>query len=102
MAMTEEIDQKLKEYFSNNIISFFRKITQYTKQQPQNINQIIKLLFEMLQSDGGESLQSLNELEVRSIIEQLIVHLTNPDEEVRATSMELLFFLDAETALMFY
>ena len=55
----------------------------------------------MIQLDGGESLQSLNELEIRSLIEQLTVQLTNPDEEVRATSMELLFFLDAETALMF-
>jgi HEAT repeat protein len=55
----------------------------------------------MIQLDGGDSLQSLNELELRSLEEQLTVQLTNSDEEVRATSMELLFFLDAETALMF-
>ncbi len=97
----EEIDQKLKEYFSNNTISFLRKISQYLDQKPQNINQIIKLIVEMIQLDGGERLQSLNELELRSIVEQFTILLTNSDEEVRATAMELLFFLDAETALLF-
>ena len=97
----EEIDQKLKEYFTSNTISFFRKISQYLNQKPQNTNQIIKLIVEMIQNDGGESVKSLNDLEQRSIVEQLTVQLSNSDEEVRATSMELLFFLDAETALMF-
>lgn len=97
----EEIDQKLKEYFSNNTIPFLRKISQYLDQKPQNINQIIKLIVEMIQLDGGERLQSLNELELRSIVEQFTILLTNSDEEVRATAMELLFFLDAETALLF-
>jgi HEAT repeat protein len=100
-GIDEEIDQKLNEYFANNKIPFFRKISQYLKQKPHNINQITKLIVEMIQLDGGDSLQSLNELELRSLEEQLTVQLTNSDEEVRATSMELLFFLDAETALMF-
>lgn len=100
-GIDEEIDQKLYKYFSNNKISFFKKVSQYLKQKPQNINQIIKLMIEMIQLDSGESLQLLDELELRTIVEQLTSQLTNSDEEIRSISMELLFFLDAETALIF-
>ena len=55
----------------------------------------------MIQIDGAISMQSLDELELRSYVEHFTNQLANPDEEVRASSMELLFFLDMETALMF-
>jgi HEAT repeat protein len=43
----------------------------------------------------------LTDLEIRNYIETLSNLLTHPDEEVRSSSMELLFFLDTETALIF-
>ena len=98
---TEEIDQKLLEYFANNLLTFFKKTSEYLKQSPSNIKNIIALIKEMIQVDGGISLQSLTEFEIRSFIDEFTKQLSNPDEEVRASSMELLFFLDMETALMF-
>ena len=97
----EEIDQRLKEYFSNKLITFFKKTSAYLKEQSKNTKEIIALIKEMIQIDGGQSIQSLNELEARSFVEHFTNQLSNPDEEVRASSMELLFFLDIETALMF-
>lgn len=97
----DEIDQNLKEYFYNNSDLFFRKISTYLKQEPQNIKAIISLIMEMIQNNGGASLQNLNELEIRSFIEMFTIQISNTDEEVRASSMELLFFLDVDTALMF-
>lgn len=55
----------------------------------------------MIQLDNGENLQYLTEIEIRTLIEFFTTQLTNPDEEVRAYAMELFFFFDMETALMF-
>ena len=98
---TEEIDHKLFEYFSNNLETFFKKTSEYLKNNPPNSKEIISLIKEMIQIDGGISLQSLTDFEIRSFVEEFTNQLSNPDEEVRASSMELLFFLDLETALMF-
>ena len=98
---SEEIDQKLREYFTNNLLTFFKKTAEYLKQNSPNSKQIIELIKEMIQVDDGLSLQSLTDLEFRSYIDQFTKQLSSPDEEVRASAMELLFFLDMETALMF-
>lgn len=55
----------------------------------------------MIQVDGGKSLQSLSEFEIRAYVEIFTSQLTNHDEEVRGSAMELLFFLDLDTALLF-
>lgn len=96
-----EIDNKLAEFFSQNLVSFFKKTSEYLKQNPSNIKEIISLIKEMIQIDGGVTFQSITEFEIRAFVEQFTNQLTNPDEEVRASSMELLFFLDLETALIF-
>ena len=98
---SEEIDQKLSEYFSNNLLTFFKKTSEYLKQNPPNSKQIIELIKEMIQVDSGQSLENLTAFEIRAYIDQFTKQLASPDEEVRASAMELLFFLDMETALMF-
>lgn len=97
----EEIDRKLREYFVTDLALFFEGVIKYLKDYDENVKSIMTLIKDMIQYDGGMSLQSLNELEIHSFVETLTVLLNNPDEEVRGTSMELLFFLDTETALMF-
>lgn len=88
----EEIDYKLKEYFAANNNMFFKKTSSYIKQPINNSKAIINLIKEMIQYDGGLSLQSLSELELRSYVEYLTSQLNHPDEEVRSTVMELVFF----------
>jgi len=97
----EEIDHKVKNYVVNNLKLFFQGVVNYLNENHDNLKSIIGLIKEMIQYDGGLSLQSLSELELHSFIENLTVFLNNSDEEVRGSSMELLFYLDLETALMF-
>jgi len=97
----EEIDYKLKEYFGNNLEVFFKKFGNYLKHNPQNIKDMTVLIKDMIQIDGGLSLQNLTDLELRNYVETFSNLLTHPDEEIRSSSMELLFFLDIETALIF-
>ncbi len=97
----EEIDNKLKEYFGNYMELFFKKFINYIKKDVQNIKAMTVLIKEMIQIDGGMSLQTLTDLELRNYVEVFSNLLTHPDEEVRSSSMELLFFLDSETALIF-
>ncbi|MBI1932587.1 MAG: HEAT repeat domain-containing protein [Ignavibacteriales bacterium] len=97
----EEIDNKLREYFSNNLKTFFKKAIPYLKENPRNLKSFIGLIKEMIQYDGGLSMQALNDLEMRNYVEIFSNLLTHPDEEIRASSMELLFFLDSETAFVF-
>ncbi|MBK7104460.1 MAG: HEAT repeat domain-containing protein [Ignavibacteriae bacterium] len=100
-ANDEEIDNKLREYFTNNLPIFFRKASLYLKQNPHNLKSFVSLIKDMIQFDGGLSLQTLNDLEVRNYVEIFSNLLTHSDEEVRSSSMELLFFLDLETAFVF-
>lgn len=96
-----ELDQKLKEYFSSQMVDFFKLTSTYIGTYPPNIKNIIELIKEMIQTDGGLSLQSLSEIEIRNLVEHFTNQLKNPDEEIRSLAMELLFYMDVETALMF-
>ena len=97
----EEIDQKLRVYFQANSVVFFQKIGNYINSGPSNLNLYLELIKELIQLDEGASLQLLSEIEFRKIIEAFTVLLSNPDEEVRSSVMELLFYLDPETAFVF-
>ena len=95
------IDEKLQIYFSKNLNLFFKVVVKYIKADILNAKQIIELIKDMITVDNGASLQVLNDFEIRSFIDLFTKELTNSDEEVRSNSMELLFFFDLETALMF-
>jgi HEAT repeat protein len=97
----ESIDQELKQYFQKNSVVFFKKIILYIKTVPQNLKLCVELIKELIQFDEGESLHQLSDLELRGFVEEFTVLLSNPDEEVRNLAIELLFYLDAETALLF-
>jgi len=97
----EEVDEKLKIYFQENSEVFFKKIGEYLSTNPSNIKLYLEQIKEIINIDEGASLQSLSEIEFRKLIESFTILLSNSDEEVRGGSMELLFFLDAETAFVF-
>lgn len=97
----DTIDQKLKEYYSENLELFFNVTSTFVSQELYNVKDLLELLKEMLSIDDGSNLQKLNELQLRSYVELFTRELTNCDEEVRSYAMELLFFFDLDTALMF-
>jgi len=97
----EEVDQKLRVYFQANSQVFLRKISEYFSTNPTNVKLYLELIKELIQLDGGESVQALDDIEFRKFIEAFSILLSNSDEEVRGCSIELLFYLDAETAFIF-
>jgi HEAT repeat protein len=96
-----EIDDEIKVRFFENPSFFYPKIASYLKQKPANIKQLIEPIKEMIQNDGGESIFQMNELELRNLGDVFADNLTNTDEEVRRSVMELLFFVSIETAYLF-
>jgi HEAT repeat protein len=95
------IDQKLQDYFSKNIKMFFKVTSKYINEEMSNTKPLLEVLKELLGSCSGESLQGLDEFELRSYVVWLTENLTHSDEEVRSNSMEILFYIDLEAALMF-
>ena len=96
-----EIDDEIKVRFFENPAFFYSKIASYLKQKPSNIKPLIEIIKEMIQNDGGESIFKMNELELRTLGDVFADNLTNSDEEIRRSVMELIFFISIETAFLF-
>ncbi|MBI9073619.1 MAG: HEAT repeat domain-containing protein [Melioribacteraceae bacterium] len=97
----EEIDYNIKSRFFDNPAFSFPKIADYLKQKPQHIKELLELVSEIIQRDGGQCLGELNDMDFRNLGDAFSISLDDPDEEVRRYSIELLFFINPETALVF-
>lgn len=100
-GMDEEIDYRIKEKFFENPVFLYPRLTEYLKDMPNNLSKLIVLLMEIISNDGGESIQQLSILDLRNMCDMLTNCLENADEEVRRSAIELLFYLDMDTALLF-
>lgn len=96
-----ETDDNIKPAFFQHCNLIYPKIAGIIKQFPKNLKNLLWLLKEIVEFDGGESINSLSELDKRSLCDAFTMCLDNPDEEVRKTSIELLFLTSLETALVF-
>lgn len=96
----EEIDHHLKPKFFEHPALVFPKVTSYLKQSPQNMKQLIELIKELVSFDQ-QSLESLTSVDMRNLCDAFTENLDNPDEEIRRSVIELLFFCNYETAILF-
>lgn len=96
-----EIDENLNSVLYSNLNLFFKKLNDYLQQVPSNVKSVLELLKQVLEFDNKESLYSLATLEQYSLCDSLSKLLMHTDEDVRRLSMELLFSINAETALVF-
>lgn len=96
-----EISDNIKAKFIEKPKLFYVKLSDYLKKIPANLKQIIELFKEILEIEGGEELRSLSQIEFYNLCEVFTSCLENPDEEVRRNSIEMLFFLNSDTAFMF-
>jgi len=96
----EEIDYHLKPKFFEHPAQVFPRLTAYLKQSPQNAKQLIELIKELISHDQ-QSLESLNGVDMRNLCDVFTENLDNPDEEIRRSVIELLFFCNYETAVLF-
>lgn len=96
-----EVDDNIKMKCFENPVFFYPIIIQKVSGSPENIKVLLELIKEIIQSDGGESLGQLKDLDLRNLSTALTTNLEHPDEEVRRSCVELLFFLAPDTAIMF-
>jgi|GEM_PF-406771 len=96
-----EIDESIKSAFFQFPGMIFGKISPLIKTKPANLKNLLWLLKELFDLDNGESLNSLSALERHNLSDAFSLCLDHPDEEIRKTSIELLFNISLETALLF-
>ncbi len=92
-TLDEEIRQNLVVN-PNNVIA---KIPAILKQQPTNLKELLFLLNDLIELNYRE----IKAMPLHNLNDALTQCITDPDEEVRRTSIELLFKLDEEIALLF-
>lgn len=96
-----EINENIKSKFLENAKLFYTKLPEYLKENSYNLKALLDLFKEILELEGGNSLREVSQIEFYNILEIFTLNLEHPDEEVRRTCIEMLFYLNAETAFMF-
>lgn len=97
-----ELDEMIKSKLFRNIEYVYREFGKIISNNPTNLRQLLNLFIQSI-AFIVENQISLNitMVEIRSITQAVSGLLENPDEEIRKSSMEILFYLDPETALLF-
>ncbi|AFH50258.1 Heat domain containing protein [Ignavibacterium album JCM 16511] len=76
-----------------------KQISLLIKNDTPNISHLLKLVDEFIQQEP-ELIKELNEVELHKLMDSISRCLNNSDEMVRLYALELLFKLDADTAIM--
>lgn len=97
-----ELDEIIKTKILNNADYIIEEIPRILNENPDNIRHILNLFLLVFSSvvESGKKL-NISLMQVRNIIHSVSEYLTHPDEEVRRASMEIMFNLDSESALLF-
>ena len=95
-----EIDEYIKAKFFENPVFLYPRLTECMKQKPENLKSLFSLLTDIIQSNA-ESLASLSEIDMRNLCDMFADNLENPDEEIRRSAIEFLFFCSLDMAEMF-
>jgi HEAT repeat protein len=90
-------DDDIKQNLFTNPHNVIIKIPAIIKQQPSNLKELLFLLCELVDMHG----ENIKSIPLHNLNDALTQCITNPDEEVRRISIELLFKLDEEIALLF-
>lgn len=91
------LDEEIKQNLFANTQNVIVKIPPIIKTQPNNLKDLLFLLSEIIDLNYDE----IKSLPLHHLNDALTQCITNPDEEVRRISIELLFKLDEEIAFLF-
>lgn len=95
-----EIDENIKPAFFQYSNLIYPKLSFVIKKKPQNLKNLLWLIKDIIDFDS-ESINRLSEIDKRSLSDALTLCLDNPDEEIRKSSVELLFMTNLDCALVF-
>lgn len=96
-----ELDETLKPKFFENSGLLLSKLNGIVKSEPSNLRHILYLTKEMFDMEPELINNAFSAVEKRSLLDCFVKCLNNSDEEIRRTSVELLFQNDSSTALLF-
>ncbi len=96
-----ETDEIISHRMSENPKRFFEIMIDLLKNGCENLKSLLEFSLRLIHEDEFKYHDCLTELQIRSLTDSLINCLNNPYEEVRSLSIELLFILDTENALLF-
>ncbi len=100
-GLDEKLDEKLESIFFQYSDNFFLEITDFLSDNDEKVNKFLELIKNLIANGKAESFFNLEEVEQNKFSNFLVAKLDHHDEVIRLTSMELLFFLLPETALLF-
>lgn len=96
-----EIDGIIFPYISDNGLQSLKLMFEFLDEEGISIKPILELLKNFAFETDGGFIAQLKDLELLSCCDKLTGQLDNPDEEVRKLSMELLFMLKPDMAVVF-
>lgn len=97
-----ELDEMIKSKLFRNSEYIYKEITKIISSSPKNLRQILNLFVQTVNYvNESQSPINISMMEIRGISQCVSGLLSHPDEEVRRASMEILFNLDPETAILF-
>ncbi|MEW5844580.1 MAG: HEAT repeat domain-containing protein [Bacteroidota bacterium] len=97
-----ELDDMIKSKILYNTDYIFSEITRIISDKPQNLRHVLSLFLEVIRyAEESQTEIKITELGLKNIIYSASSLLSHHDEEIRKLSMEILFKLDAESALLF-
>ncbi len=99
-GINNEFDENVKSKFIENPYEFYRSFIKLASDSKHEVA-LMNLFKEVVSVDEGQSLEKLSPVEFRQLCDLFTLKLESIEEEVRLSSIELLFFLCLDTALMF-
>lgn len=101
MGYDFELDEILKSKVLENSEQAVLSFPVTLKKELKNVEIILGLVDEVIESLNKPVTAYLNGLNLRSFIDSLSNYLNHPDEEARRIAMNLLFKIDPKTAVLF-
>lgn len=96
-----ELDETIKPKFFENPQLIYPFIAEILKNMPGNVQGLLALLKEILEYESMMGSISISSIDLRDFTDSFVKCLESPDEEVRKLSIELLFGLNINTAILF-
>jgi len=97
-----ELDEMISSKMFRNVEYIYHDISRIINQSPPNLKNILNLFINAINYVAEYQIQlNISMLEIRNIIHAITGLLNHFDEEVRRSAMEIIFNMDADSALLF-
>lgn len=98
-GFTPSIDERLKYKFQANINIVLKSLSEFVKNDCENLLQILMLVNEVICEDS-DVIKEISTVEMRVLVSLLTDILKDPSEEMRYYAQELIFRIDPESAFI--